>query len=108
MNLDVIMSNVVEVEVNMMASGKIKPTFNLGDKRPQGDVHPSTSRSSDDKFDMMMKTMEKLMERMSWGTYMFPENRTTHLPQIRTLGEVKSLISDRRNKEIKGIKVTSK
>jgi hypothetical protein len=67
MNLDAIMRNVVEVEVNMMASGKIKPRFNRGDKRPQGDAQPSTSWSSDDKFDMMMKTMEKLMERMSMG-----------------------------------------
>jgi hypothetical protein len=38
-----------------------------GDKRPQGDAHPSTSQSLDEKFDMMMKTMEKLMERMSMG-----------------------------------------
>jgi hypothetical protein len=66
-NLDAIMSNVVEVEVNMMASGKIKPRFNRGDKRPQGDAQLSTSRSSDDKFNMMMKTMENLMERMSMG-----------------------------------------
>jgi hypothetical protein len=66
-SLDAIMSNVVEVEVNMMASGKIKPRFNRGDKRPQGDAQPSMSWSSDDKFDMMMKTMEKMMERMSMG-----------------------------------------
>jgi hypothetical protein len=66
-NLDAIMSNAIEVEVNMMASGKIKQRFNRGDKKPQGDAQPLTSRSSDDKFDLMMKTMEKLMERMSMG-----------------------------------------
>ena len=61
------MSNVVEVEVNMMASGKIKPRFNRGNKRPWGDAQLSMSRSSDDKFNMIMKTMEKLTERMSMG-----------------------------------------
>jgi hypothetical protein len=37
-NLDAIMSNAIEVEVNMMASGKIKQRFNRGDKKPQGDT----------------------------------------------------------------------
>jgi hypothetical protein len=80
-SLDAIMSNVVEVEVNMMASGKIKPKFNRGDKRPQGDAQSSTSWSSDDKFDMMMKTMEKLMERMSVGNR--PVAREQNDPQPR-------------------------
>jgi hypothetical protein len=66
-NLDPMMSDAIEVEVNMMASGKIKQIFNRGDKKPQGDAQPSTSRSSDDKFDLMMKTMEKLVEIMSMG-----------------------------------------
>jgi hypothetical protein len=66
-SLDLIMSNVIEVEVNMMASGKIKQRFNRGDKKPKGDVQPSTSRSSDKNFDLMMRTMEKLMEKMSVG-----------------------------------------
>jgi hypothetical protein len=59
------MSDTIEVEVNLMASGKIKQNFDRNGKKPQGDAQPSTSRSSDDKFDLMMKTMEKLMERMS-------------------------------------------
>jgi hypothetical protein len=66
-NLDAIMSNAIEVEVNMMASGKIKQRFNRGDKKPQGDAQPSTSWFLYDKFDMMMKTMETLMERMPMG-----------------------------------------
>jgi hypothetical protein len=80
-NLDAIMSNVVEVEVNMMASGKIKSKFNQSDKRHQGDAQPSTSWSSDDRFDMMMKTMEKLMERMSVGNR--PAARDQNDPQPR-------------------------
>jgi hypothetical protein len=80
-NLDAMMSDAIEVEVNMMASGKIKQRFNRGDKKPQGDAQPSTSRSSDDKFDLMMKTMEKLMERMSMGNR--PAAREQHDPQPR-------------------------
>jgi hypothetical protein len=62
------MSNVVELEVNMM-SGKIKPRFNWSDKIPQGDAQSSMSLSSDEIFDIMMKTMEKLMERMFMGPF---------------------------------------
>jgi hypothetical protein len=80
-NLDVIMSNAIEVEVNMMASGKIKQRFNRGDKKPQGDAQPSTSRSTYDKFDLMMRTMEKLMEKMSVGNR--PTSREQHDPQPR-------------------------
>jgi hypothetical protein len=59
------MSDTIEVEVNLMASGKIKQNFDINGKKPQGDVHHSTSRSSDEKFYLMMKTMEKMMERIS-------------------------------------------
>jgi hypothetical protein len=80
-NLDAKMSDAIEVKVNMMASGKIKQRFNKGDKRPQGDAQPSTSRSIDDKFDLMMRTMEKLMEKMSMGNR--PVSREQHGPQPR-------------------------
>jgi hypothetical protein len=66
-NMDSMMSDVIEVEVDLMASGKIKQKFNKGGKKPQGDMQSSNSRPSDEKFNLMMKTMEKLMERMSMG-----------------------------------------
>jgi hypothetical protein len=66
-NLDAMMSDIIEVEVNLMASGKIKQNFNRGRNKPQGYAQPSTSRPSDDKFDLMMKAMKKLMERMFVG-----------------------------------------
>jgi hypothetical protein len=78
-SLYAIMSNTIEVEVNMMVSGKIKQRFNRGDKKPQGDVQPSSSWSLDDKFDLMMKMMEKLMERMSMGNK--PVDREHNDPQ---------------------------
>jgi len=64
-NLGNMMSGRIKVEVNLMASGKIKQNFDKNEKKPQGDAQPPTSQSSDDKFDLMMKDMEKLMERMS-------------------------------------------
>jgi hypothetical protein len=66
-NLDAMMSDAIEVEVNMMVLGNIKQRFNKGGKKPQGDTQPSNSRPLEDKFDLMMKTMEKMMERMSMG-----------------------------------------
>jgi hypothetical protein len=58
-------SEVIEFEVNLMASGKIKQNFDINVKNPQGDTHLSMSQLLDEKFDLMIKTMENLMERMS-------------------------------------------
>jgi len=66
-NLDEIMRNTIKVEVNIMVSGKIKQRFNIGDNNPQGDAQPSRSRSADDKFELIMRTMEKIMENMYVG-----------------------------------------
>jgi hypothetical protein len=87
-NLDSTMSNVVEVEVNMMASRKIKSKFNRGDKRNQGDAQPSTSRSSDDRFNMMMKTIEKLMERISMGNRPIARGQNDPQPRNQNLQRV--------------------
>jgi hypothetical protein len=59
------MSDTIKVEVNIMASGNIKQNFNRNGKKPQGDAQPSMSQLSDENFDFMMKTMEKIMERIS-------------------------------------------
>jgi hypothetical protein len=66
-DLDTMMRNIIEVDLNLMTSRKIKQIFNKGDNKPYGDMHPSTSRSLDEKFDLMMKMMEKMMEIMSMG-----------------------------------------
>jgi hypothetical protein len=42
-NLDTIMIDVIKVDINLMASGKIKHSFNRGRRKPQGDTHPLTS-----------------------------------------------------------------
>jgi hypothetical protein len=69
--LDDMMSDVIEVEVNLMASKNIKHNLDRSVKKVQGQAQPSTSQSSYDKFNLIMKTMERLMERM------FMENKPT-------------------------------
>ena len=73
-----------EVESNMMASGKIKQRVET-DKGKIREDQPSTSvaSSNDLKFEMMMKTMEKLMDRMNVDSR--PLNREQNEPQIRNL-----------------------
>ena len=59
--------DALEVEANMMACGKIKPREEVDRRKSREETHPtaSTSSSSDIKFEMMLKTMEKLMERIT-------------------------------------------
>jgi hypothetical protein len=80
-NLDAMMSDTIKVEVNLMVSGKIKHNFNRGGRKPQGDAQPSTSRPLEDRFKLMMNTMEKMMERMSLGNKLVA--REQHDPQPR-------------------------
>jgi hypothetical protein len=63
--LDDMMNDAIEVEVNLMASRKIKYNPETDMKKVQGEAQPSTSQSSDVKFDLMMKTMERFMENLS-------------------------------------------
>ena len=56
------MNDAIEVEVNMMASGKMKNTD--VDKRKNKEETSSPS-SSDSEFDNIMRTMEKLVDRLS-------------------------------------------
>jgi hypothetical protein len=63
--LDDMMNDAIEVEVNLMASGKIKYNPETDMKKAQEEAQPSTSQSSDAKFDLMVKTMEKLVENLS-------------------------------------------
>jgi hypothetical protein len=97
--LDDMMSDAIEVEVNLMASGKIKHNPDRDVKKVQGEAQPSTSQSSDEKFDLMMKTMERFMERMSLEnkpatrdqTDFQPRNqnfRRAPVPQIRKRDQI--------------------
>jgi hypothetical protein len=59
------MNDAIEVEVNLMASGKIKSDSDRDMNKAQDKAQPSTSQTSEERFEMMMKTMEKMMERMA-------------------------------------------
>ena len=63
--LSAMFTDALEVEANMMACGKIKPRAEVDRRKGREEAHPttSTSSSSDIKFEMMLKTMEKLMDR---------------------------------------------
>jgi hypothetical protein len=75
------MSDAIEVEVNMIASGKIKHNPNRDMKNGQGEVQPSTSQSSDEKFDLMMDIMERFMERMSLNNNLSTRDQTDFHPR---------------------------
>ena len=73
----------LEVEANMMACGKIKQRVDV-DRRKGREDTPSTSSVSssiDIKFEMMLKTMEKLMDRLTMDNRLV--NREQNEPQIK-------------------------
>jgi hypothetical protein len=86
------MSDAIEFEVNLMASIKIKCNSDRDINKVQDKAQPSTSQSSKDRFELMMRTMEKIMERISLDNkantreqvYAPPRNhRRPTFPQIR-------------------------
>ena len=64
----------MKVEVNMIAAKNSK----MGKTKLKEEDKPSTS---EDKFDSMMKTMEKLMDRLALGNASTPPAQ--HEPQFR-------------------------
>ena len=74
----------LEVEANMMASGKIKQKVETYKRKAREEIVPFASAgasSNDVKFEMMLKTMEKLMDRMTVDNR--PLNKEHNEPQIR-------------------------
>jgi hypothetical protein len=63
--LDDMMNDAIEFEVNIMSSRNIKYNYDKDMKKVQDKAQPSTSQSSEERFELNMKTMEKIMERMS-------------------------------------------
>ena len=65
--LPAMFTNALEVEANMMAGGKIKPRAEVDRRKGREEAHHTTSASSsnDIQFEMMLKTMEKLMDRLT-------------------------------------------
>jgi hypothetical protein len=63
--LDEMINDAIEVEVNLFALGKIKLQIEVDRKKAKEETLPSTSQGSDENFDFMVKTMEKLVEKLS-------------------------------------------
>ena len=65
--LPTMFTEALEVEANMIACGKIKPRVEVDRRKGREETHPaaSTSSSNDVKFEMMLKTMEKLMDKLT-------------------------------------------
>ena len=63
-------SDALKVEANMMACGKIKLRAKIDRRKGREEAHPTTSASSssDMKFEMMLKNMEKLMDKLTVET----------------------------------------
>ena len=73
------MNDAIEVEVNLMASGKIKQKDKL--KKVKEEPLASTSQStSDAKFDIMMKEMERLLDKLFVDERSLPRKKKE--PQI--------------------------
>jgi len=81
-SLTYMMDDAIEVEVNLTTSNKTKQK-NETKRFKEEEPHASTSQSSSDsKFNMMMKTMEKLMDKLSADDKNQTENQNE--PQVRS------------------------
>ena len=74
----------LEVESNMMACGKMKHKLESDKGKIREEIVPSTyvvSSSSDIRFEMILKAMEKMMDKLTVDNR--PLNREQNEPQIR-------------------------
>ena len=75
------MKDAIEVEVNLMSSGRIKQKIDFERKKVKYEAQSSSSHSLDIRFDNIMKTMEKIMERLAVGDRLVATQQQD--PQIR-------------------------
>ena len=73
------MNDAVEVEVNLVASGKMKQKTDSERKKVKDEAQFSSRHSSDIRFDSMLKTMETIMERLAVGDRL----STTHQQDLQ-------------------------
>ena len=76
--------DALEVEANMMARGKMKHKIETDKRKIMEEIVPSTSvttSSSDIKFEMILKAMDKMMNKITIDNMTL--NREQNEPQIR-------------------------
>ena len=77
------LKDALEVEYNLMASRKMKQRMEVDRRRTREDNQASTFSSTDAKFDIMMKTMDSLMEILALDNRL--PNREYPEPETRNL-----------------------
>ena len=82
-NIESMINDAIKVEVNLMASGKMKHKMEMDKKKSREEGHSSGSQFMDAKFDLMMRTMEKLVDMLSLDNR--PDVREAPEPQVRNL-----------------------
>jgi hypothetical protein len=60
-------TNSIEVEVNLLASGKMKANSDRNMGKTQDKAQASTSQTSKERFKAMMRNMERMIEIMALG-----------------------------------------
>jgi hypothetical protein len=78
--LDDMMIDAIEVEVNLMDSGKIKANSGRDMNITQDKSQPLTSQTSEERFEAMMINMERMMERMVMGNRPNPREQADGPP----------------------------
>ena len=60
-------NDAIEFEVNLIDLGKMKKKIDSERKKIKDEAQALSSHSSDIRFDSMMKTMDKIMEKLAVG-----------------------------------------
>jgi hypothetical protein len=74
------MTDAIEVEVNLMDSRRIKDDSSGDMNKTQDKAQPSTSQTSQERFEEMMRNMERMMERMDLGNRYNPREHVDGPP----------------------------
>ena len=75
------MTDAIEVEVNLMASGKMKANSDRNMGKTQDKAQTFTSQTSEERFEVMMRNMERMMERMALGNRTNPREQANGPPR---------------------------
>ena len=80
-NLPTMFIDELEVEDNLMDYGKMKQRVEVDRRKVREENQPPTSSSTDAKFDVTMRTMERIKDILALDNRF--QNRYHHDPQIR-------------------------
>ena len=99
--------DALEVGTNIMAYRKMKQRVEVDRTKVIEENQPSTSSSTDAKFDIIMKTMEILICILDIEIGLQKLIKMTHKSRIPTSGDLLPLKLDRESNEIQGMLMTN-